>query len=240
MAKAKTETHSEADEPTYIYGTREAWLGAFVALATPAYAAQGLAMPDKIRVSIGWPSSGIRSKTIGECWVREASGDGHAEIFVTPSLKDPERIAGVLTHELVHAIVGHDAKHGPVFKKAAVSMGLEGKMTATTEGPAWHAWADEVLHDLGPYPGSDLTGRIAGGKKKQTTRMLKVTCPHCGLTARLARKWIDAAKDVAQEAMEGEEDEDGNPYEPAGLLRCPMPDHEEWLVIEEPEEGGEE
>lgn len=224
MTKKKdTEEASAPVAPAPIYPTREQWLNAFVALATPAYAAQGLEMPDKLRVSIGWPSSGIKSKTIGECWIREASGDGHAEIFVTPALHDPARIAGVLTHELVHAIVGHDAKHGPIFKKAAQSLGLEGKMTATTEGAQWHSWADDVLKELGTYPGSTLTGRIAGGKKKQGTRMLKLECDTCGTVVRTTKTWLQLIVDGAT-ATEADDEEEGEETEiVAPYARCINP-----------------
>lgn len=194
----KKVTPQAAPEP--IYATREQWLNAFVAKATPHFAAQDLAMPDKIRVSIGWPSAGARSKVIGECWIREASGDGSAEIFVSPMLDDVARIAGVLTHELVHAVVGHEAKHGPVFRKAAESLGLEGKMTATTEGEAWHSWADAVLEELGTYPGSHLTGKIAGGKKKQGTRMLKLECDTCGIVLRTTKTHLRAVADALDNA----------------------------------------
>lgn len=230
MAKkiTKTPEAEPATDVVYTHPTREQWLNAFVALATPHFAAQGLAMPDKIRVSIGWPSSGIRSKTIGECWIREASGDGHAEIFVTPALKDVERIAGVLTHELVHAVVGHEAKHGPVFKKAATSLGLEGKMTATTEGAAWEAWARPVLAELGPYPGNTLTGSIAGGKKKQKARMLKLQCDTCEIVVRTTKTALRAIADSFDDAAfahgdDGDDEEGGDFVAPATYAACVNP-----------------
>lgn len=32
-----------------------------------------------------------------------------------------------------------------------------------------------------------------GGKKKQSTRMIKASCPECGYTVRVTRKWLDTA-----------------------------------------------
>lgn len=203
-AFAGLEADDIAEAITFQYDTREAWLQGFVAAVRPIYATHDLTIPDKLRVSIGFAFAGGRSKVIGECWVPGASADEHSEIFIVPGLDNVERIAGVLTHELIHACVGHEAKHGPIFRRAALALGLEGKMTATTEGDAWHAWADDVIKALGPYPGSRLTGAIAGGKKKQTTRMIKASCPVCGFTTRMTRKYIDEA---------------------AGVFYCPMPVH---------------
>ena len=89
--------------------------------------------------TIGFTSAGQRGKRIGECWSDLASADGAFEIFIVPGIDDAARIAGILTHELVHAAVGLKAGHGAVFAKAARALGLEGKMTATTEGPEWDA-----------------------------------------------------------------------------------------------------
>ena len=95
----------------------------------------------------------------------------------------------VLTHELVHAIVGHKAGHGPAFKQCAVALGLAGPMTATEAGPELRARLTVLAEHLGPYPHARLTG--TNGRKKQGTRMLKVVCPSCGYTVRTTQKWLD-------------------------------------------------
>jgi hypothetical protein len=59
------------------------------------------------------------------------------EIMISPVLDDPMRVAGVLAHELVHATVGTQHGHKGPFAKLAKKIGLEGKMTATTEGEAF-------------------------------------------------------------------------------------------------------
>src|SRR5690606_21724530 len=101
-------------------------------------------------------------------------------IFLRPSLQaDSRRIAGVLVHELVHAAGHWDHKAG--FRKVATGLGLEGPMTATTEGDAFYEWADPIIERLGAFPGAALDGlALAGGKKKQSTRMIKVECGDCG------------------------------------------------------------
>lgn len=175
--------------------TREDWLNAFAKAAAPEFARVGAPLPAEVRVSIGFPSSGIRSKAIGECWSKLASGDQHFEIFVHPELQGSDaRVADVLTHELVHAAVGLEAKHGPVFKKIAVALGLEGKMTATIAGDEWRRWAEPILAELGPMPGASLASAISN-RKKQGTRMLKLTCTACGFSCRTTKKHIEAAGD---------------------------------------------
>jgi hypothetical protein len=172
--------------------TRERWLANFIEASRPAFRAAGFPLPEEVRASVGFPSKGARSNVIGECWTRERSEDGHFEIFLRPSLQsDDSRIADVLTHELVHAAVGLAARHGPKFKRCATALGLVGKMTATTAGPGWHAWADPILAQLGPLPGASLAD-MTNGQKKQGTRLLKLVCTECEFTCRTTAKHIEA------------------------------------------------
>ncbi len=172
--------------------TREQWLNAFTAAARPRFVEAGHPLPAEVRCSIGFPSSGIRSKTIGQCFYKEGSEDGHAEIFLRPSLQsDTSRIADVLTHELAHAALGTGFGHGKEFKALATALGLTGKMTATVAGPEWHLWADKIIAKLGPLPGANLNGgELEGGKKKQTTRMIKLSCNACDFVCRTSAKHI--------------------------------------------------
>lgn len=172
--------------------TREQWLLNFANAARPKFIEAGAPLPKTIRMSIGFPSRGIRAKAIGECWADVASADKHAEIFIRPSLQSSaSRIADVLTHELIHAALGHEAGHGPVFKRVALALGLTGKMTATVAGDEWHAWAKPILKKLGKFPGAELKGQLSGGKKKQTTRLIKLDCDECEWTCRTTNKHIE-------------------------------------------------
>ena len=174
--------------------TREEWLAQFVERSRPIFKKAGHPLPKKVRCSVGFPSKGIRAKSIGECWEANATKDGVCEIFIRPSLQDDSsRIADVLTHELCHAALGHAEGHGKVFKYLATALGLTGKMTATTAGPAWHEWADPIVKSLGKFPGRELKGTLAGGKKKQTTRMIKLVCDSCGWGCRTTKSHIEAA-----------------------------------------------
>lgn len=173
------------------YATREEWLNAFLDAARPHFERVGNPLPKKVRASIGFTSGGMRGRSIGECWSTLSSADGHFEIFLRPSLNDDARVADVLTHEAVHAAVGLAAKHGPKFKRCAIALGLEGKMTATVAGDGWRAWALPILADLGPMPGAPLS-EFHSGKPKQTTRLIKCECNACDFSFRTTRKHLDA------------------------------------------------
>jgi hypothetical protein len=171
------------------FSNRESWLtGATLALAQ-RFAKAGYTVPDEVRVAIGFPSTGRMSSRIGECWSPEASADKHHEIFIRCDMSNPVAILAVLVHELVHAVVGNQHHHGPMFRKCAVKLGLQGKMTATVAGPELAADLIKLAKQLGPIPHGAINW-ANGPRKKQTTRMLKATC-QCGYTVRLAQKWID-------------------------------------------------
>jgi hypothetical protein len=172
--------------------TREEWLLRFTELARPEFKKAGHPLPKKLRCSVGWPSKGKRSQVIGECWQSSATADKVHEIFIRPSLQsETSRIADVLTHELCHAALPDKEGHGKLFRHLATSLGLTGKMTATTAGPAWHAWADPILKQLGKFPAARLGDEVQlGGKKKQTTRMIKLSCDSCDWTCRTSRVHI--------------------------------------------------
>lgn len=166
---------------------REQWLTNYVAATSHWYDDP---LPP-VRLGVGFTSKGARSKRVGECWTTKASDDGTAEIFIHPQMVEPLDVAAVVAHELIHAAIGHEAKHGPLFKRVAIGLGLEGKMTATEPGPLFVERVTPILAELGPYPHAALKfqGEASTGPK-QTTRLLKVACT-CGYTVRMARKWLD-------------------------------------------------
>jgi hypothetical protein len=177
------------------FKTRETWLAEFTRRSKKIFAGAGAPLPDKIRMSVGFPSAGIRGKAIGECWTDTCSEDGTFEIFITPTIADPSRIADILTHELVHAAVGIDARHGPKFKRVAVAVGLQGKMTATVAGERWHEWANPVLAAIGPLPHAVLTSNrgTSTAPPKQVSRQIKCECDSCGFIFRASAQWIESS-----------------------------------------------
>jgi hypothetical protein len=153
----------------------------------------GHPIPERVRIGVGFPSvRGIasRNQRIGECWSNERSGDDHHEIIISPVIADGMRVAGILTHELIHAAVGVVHGHKGPFRAMAHGLGLEGKMTATTEGDAFKRLADPILDAIGPYPHAELHA-MTNGRKKQVARLIKCECAECGYVARVARQWLD-------------------------------------------------
>jgi len=216
--------------PSPIFKTREEWLVAASVKFQDLFESDGGKRMPKTHISCGWPSiMGLSDKKrrIGEAWSGVCSDDGHPHIFISPYLKDPLNIrdgdcCGVLptlVHEMVHTTVGIEAKHGKVFKKFALAVGLEGKMTSTHAGEKLRLLCLEVASDLGTYPHSGLDAtKMEKERKKQTTRMVKCTCQNeeCGFTVRTTRKWLDDVGaphcpkhgEMAYEAPEASDDSD--------------------------------
>lgn len=175
-----------------MHTTREAWLNEAVAELGELFKTEaGVSVPP-VAVSCGFPSKSAlsrKSKRVGECWDGSCAADNRPQIFVTPLYADRVEVLGVLVHEMVHAAVGCAVGHKGSFKKVAVKMGLEGKMTATTVGPALKECLNALADKLGDYPHSAL---VASTKdKKQTTRLRKYIC-QCGVIVRVAKDDFEA------------------------------------------------
>jgi len=170
--------------------TREEWLVVATNLLRTDFSSIGAEIPEKVRVTCGWPSQGGRpgkKQRIGEAWPPSCSEDGTTEIFINPML-DGIKVLDVLVHELVHAVVGCEAGHKGPFRTTAKAIGLEGKMTTTVAGETLMVRLRDIIAELGEYPHAKLTPKK---KKTQSTRMLKLLCPVCGYLARTSQKWIN-------------------------------------------------
>ncbi|HLG45277.1 MAG TPA: SprT-like domain-containing protein [Reyranella sp.] len=186
------------------FDTREEWMAAAVDRMRPLFALHGATIPSNVKVSCGFPFGrrGITSlDAIGQAWPAVLSRGNHIELFVSPVLDDGARVADVLAHECVHAAVGNEHGHGPVFRKLAEAIGLTGKMTATVAGDTFKAWWGATGIGLGVYPHArlnvliertapkgkpsgpvtprDPTGRGGIVYRPDTTRQIKVQCPRC-------------------------------------------------------------
>lgn len=180
--------------------TREEWLNAVAKALQPHFEKQGLQLPP-FRVSIGFPSTGRRGKRIGEAHAAVSSKDGHNEIFIRPDQADALEVAQVLAHELVHcALSFRKPLHGPEFRRAALSIGLQGPMRSTIAGEGFRGLLEPILKQLGPIPHAELRFRRAAGlsdaPKKQVARQIKAECPVCGYTARVSRSWLEVAPPI--------------------------------------------
>jgi hypothetical protein len=174
--------------------TREAWLNKLVERLRPLYRDAGHPLPDRIKVSCGWPTHRAiaptgKNRTIGQCFATQCSADQVNEIFVSPCIAKATQAAAILCHELIHALDNCQSGHKAAFKRVATAIGLTGKMTATRPAPPLAERLNALCESIGPYPHATLD--IETGRKKQGTRMLKVACPECGYTVRTTRQWIE-------------------------------------------------
>jgi hypothetical protein len=194
---------------------REAWLTTSVNLMRDGLFAQhNFRVPEQTRISVGFPH-GTRApkggKVIGQCWQPASSADAHGEIFIHPMLDDAVQVLGVVAHELVHSVnhAAGETGHGAAFKRIAVPIGLEGKMTATIAGAALTEVLKQYGHVLGAYPHKALSPNEA--VKKQGTHLIKLLCLGCGYTVRTTQKWLDCGVPVCccghgDLQLEGEEE----------------------------------
>lgn len=171
--------------------TREQWLSDGVDLLRPWFSSHGYDVPDKLRVSVGWPR-GSR-KAIGQCWHAVAAKDNVPQVFISPALGTGLAALDTLAHELVHAAIDPHSGHAGKFVTASKAVGLtNGKPTCAGAGPALLELLKDVAGKLGEYPHAALNPN--DGAKKQSTRLLKVECDSCGYTARVTRKWLDTGE----------------------------------------------
>jgi len=172
-----------------VHTEREAYLkAAAVLLYKTLFADNDIPTPEKYRVSCGWPAG--KRKAIGQCFPTTMSSDGHSEMFVSPSRDEIIDVLGILIHEMIHASDDCANGHKGPFRKWAISVGLEGKMTATVVSESLRGYLEKkVIKKLGPYPHAKLAR--GGVIKKQTTRMIKIECRGCGFIARASQTQVD-------------------------------------------------
>lgn len=174
-----------------VHETRESWLLALAHVLRPMFAAVDQVLHDKLRLACGWPSSGglgRKRATVGECFTAEASADGTCEVFISPRLAEPLKVAEVVVHELVHAVLPRHVKHGPPFVKLARRVGLVGPPHATLAGPPLAAVLADLMVPFGPYPHAEVRPLP---KVSTSCPPHKIVCPGCGYTVRAATRWVE-------------------------------------------------
>jgi hypothetical protein len=174
---------------------REVWLAKAITKLRPFFSSKGYNIPERVRVSCGWPSTrslASKKRAIGEAWSSKDSRSKHFEIFVSPYIAKSTTALSVLAHELVHVTVGLECGHKGKFIECAHAVGLDGPMTATGPSDALMQRLNGLVKTLGEYPHATLDG-MSNHKKKQKGRLIKVGCPTCQYTTRIAMSWIIVA-----------------------------------------------
>jgi hypothetical protein len=86
-----------------LHQTREAWLNYVARRMPPMFEQLEAPLLAKLRIDIGFTSSGRHSRNIGERWDDQCSEDRHFEIFIWPDLSEskdlmPMQVAVILGH----------------------------------------------------------------------------------------------------------------------------------------------
>jgi hypothetical protein len=172
--------------PTINTITREQWLQNAVTALTPFFSAKGHSVPN-CHVSCGFASTDVKRGHIGQCWSTKASADKVNQIFISPALSDSVAVLDTLMHELIHAVDDCENKHGPVFKKMALKLGLKGLMRNAGAGPELKVRLKELAKRLGPYPHSKLSVPAKVVDRRPRPR---AKCSECGFTVPMLKAFI--------------------------------------------------
>ena len=166
---------------------RELWLQNAVDLVSPIFKNKGYTIP-KVQVSCGFPSTGNKSKHVGQCWGKSSTNDGTNQLFISPVLDEPVQVLDTLVHELVHAIDDCMHHHGPEFKKIATDVGLQGLMREASAGPWLLEQLTTISRQLGKYPHSKIN--LAHSSSKKTGPRPRAKCKKCGYEVTPLKKWL--------------------------------------------------
>jgi SprT-like family len=168
-------------------GLREAWLLNAVEHLKPIFERAGYFLPE-VRVSVGFPSTGARSRHIGQCWSTSASADNINQIFIAPQESDSVEVLDTLTHELVHAVDDCKNGHGEKFKEIALAVGLKGPMRSAGANEFLRQELVRIAEKLGKYPHPRLS--VPSGSPRSQTKRPGARCPKCGYEIVMLKKFL--------------------------------------------------
>ena len=173
-------------------GTREEYLQkAKAELNERVFKQAGYEIPE-VKISCSWAlgTADKNKKTLGQCVPRSWSKANINEIMIVPTVDDSVQVIDTLAHELVHAVDDCESGHGAGFRKICMAVGLNGssQMRCACAGDELTQTIKEIVEDIGLYPHNELQ---IHKRKRQTTRMIKVSCTECNFSYRTSRKNID-------------------------------------------------
>ena len=136
-----------------------------------------LTIPKKLRLNVGMMpgKTGQNNRTLGVCYKAHVNNGVNLITLniATTDRENSERILDILCHEIIHAIDNNENGHGPVFKKMALAIGLEGKMTATTATKKLTKKLAKVVKKIGEFPEQAIN---LHGLRQDTNRNIKLQC----------------------------------------------------------------
>lgn len=157
--------------------TREEWMSEGIRQIEKAvFNPIDLKMPEKWAVSCGW-AKGASAKFIGICVDPICSADGTTHIFVVPTEDDGFRVLQVLAHEMIHAIVGLEEKHGGKFAELCDALGFSYPYTQALPEPGTSTFEalGIILLNLGPYPHVRMILKKKPKKESKWVRLLSAS-----------------------------------------------------------------
>lgn len=174
---------------------------------------------EAIKLVYGAGPSGVRGVTYFSRW-KNGHDEAYPFVEICAfAERDWLQIAGTVLHELGHVMAGPGAGHGIDWRASCLALGLQNFEAAGTDyqentfQPDMFAavWELPRPNDGEPSdtaaragaPGAGLFTNLRpctaglgtrGGKSRGAgsgSRSIKVSCPECGYTARITRKWLD-------------------------------------------------
>jgi hypothetical protein len=133
--------------------TRDMWLGAATSELRIYFDTYGYILPTNMRfaVTVALTPKGKRSRARSECR-HPTSSNPFYRIIIRPDVDDPIDVLGLLVHELVHALLPPEAKHGKAFRNIALPIGLEVKRRETVPVPHLRRRLEAIAHIIGAFP----------------------------------------------------------------------------------------
>jgi len=108
--------------------------------------------PQFVSLVAGRRALAARAAVVGQCFPPTVCEDGKPQIFISPRLVESVEVLGTLLHELIHAAIGCECKHGKEFSRAARKVGLVGPLTATRVGDTLRPVLESFIASCGSYP----------------------------------------------------------------------------------------
>ena len=169
--------------------TREEWARDAVSMVADELLLHDVEVPVDVRVHFADLGKRIAGITCPGEWV----SDGVREVGISLREADPKTVLGIVAHECIHA-AGCNGHHAN-FRRAARYLDLQpvrGKLWTTAgfdtvSDDDLPGWAVKSLDFLGSFPAPAL---VPVKVKKQTTRMVKVSCARCSIVWRAAAKHL--------------------------------------------------
>lgn len=159
--------------------SREMWLMNAVKLLRPVLSSVGLALPEKVRVSCGFPTVSreqqVRGfRAFGQSFPASASKDGTVEVFISPVLDQAVKLneSGVL--DTLAWVLAKVSENYDVDKshRALRLQKVSGRVVST---PEFVEALAQVIEKLGAYPHAAL--EIEEVAKEAAKRYAKATTP---------------------------------------------------------------